>query len=157
MVGRKAPPGGAGNDNSPRKTGNPIDQHVGARVRLRRLSLGMSQDKLGESIGVTFQQIQKYEKGTNRIGASRLQDIARVLGVPPAFFFDGAEAAGTNDVAYGTAEPPGAPYVADSIEPEEGARLNRAFVRIADPLVRRQIIELVTSIADAQAKSPKRL
>src|SRR5436189_681918 len=69
---------------------NPVDVHVGSRVRLRRMMLGMSQEKLGESLGITFQQIQKYEKGTNRIGASRLQHIARVLTMPVSYFFEGA-------------------------------------------------------------------
>ena len=77
------------------KTPNPIDRHVGARVRMRRLMVGLSQSKLAESLDVTFQQVQKYEKGANRIGASRLQQLARVLDVPPAFFFDGAPASAT--------------------------------------------------------------
>ena len=73
-----------------KKPPNPIDSHVGARLRMRRTLIGMSQEKLGAALGITFQQVQKYEKGANRIGASRLQDIARVLQVAPAFFFDGA-------------------------------------------------------------------
>ena len=73
-----------------KKIPNPIDRHVGSRVRMRRVMLGMSQEKLGDALGLTFQQVQKYEKGTNRIGASRLQQISRTLDVPPAFFFEGA-------------------------------------------------------------------
>ncbi|MGH6853068.1 MAG: helix-turn-helix domain-containing protein, partial [Methylocella sp.] len=73
-----------------KKIPNPIDRHVGGRVRMRRVMLGMSQEKLGDALGLTFQQVQKYEKGTNRIGASRLQQISRTLDVPPAFFFEGA-------------------------------------------------------------------
>src|ERR1700727_3574896 len=73
-----------------KKAPDPIDRHVGARVRMRRLILGMSQGKLGEALDVTFQQVQKYEKGANRIGASRLQQLARVLDVPPAYFFEDA-------------------------------------------------------------------
>src|SRR6476469_7538175 len=73
-----------------KKVPNPIDRHVGSRVRMRRVLLGMSQEKLGEALGLTFQQVQKYEKGTNRIGASRLQQSSQSLNVPPAFFFEGA-------------------------------------------------------------------
>ena len=77
-----------------KKAPNPIDKHVGSRVRMRRMMLGMSQEKLGDSLGLTFQQVQKYEKGTNRIGASRLQQISQILQVPVSFFFDGAPAVG---------------------------------------------------------------
>jgi transcriptional regulator with XRE-family HTH domain len=77
------------------KAPNPVDRHVGSRVRMRRMLIGMSQEKLGEALGITFQQIQKYEKGTNRIGASRLHHIARVLGVPVEFFYEGAPEIGT--------------------------------------------------------------
>src|ERR1700678_1752014 len=73
-----------------KKAPNPIDKHVGSRVRMRRMMLGMSQEKLGDALGLTFQQVQKYEKGTNRIGASRLQQISHILQVPVAFFFEGA-------------------------------------------------------------------
>ena len=74
-----------------KKKPNPIDIHVGSRIRLRRTMLGMSQEKLGESLGITFQQIQKYEKGTNRVGASRLQNISSILNVPVSFFFEGLQ------------------------------------------------------------------
>src|SRR5271166_4294179 len=93
------------------KTPNPIDKHVGARVRMRRLILGMSQGKLGEALNVTFQQVQKYEKGANRIGASRLQQLARVLEVPPAFFFEGAPSG--DGTALGFAESNGSAQTAD--------------------------------------------
>src|ERR1700687_6073491 len=73
-----------------KKTPNPIDKHVGSRVRMRRMMLSMSQEKLGDALGLTFQQVQKYEKGTNRMGASRLQHIAHILQVPVTFFFEGA-------------------------------------------------------------------
>src|ERR671926_591337 len=80
------------------KSPNPVDKHVGGRVRLRRMLIGMSQEKLGEALGITFQQVQKYEKGTNRIGASRLHQIAQVLGVPISFFYEGApEESAAND------------------------------------------------------------
>jgi transcriptional regulator with XRE-family HTH domain len=132
-----------------KKAPNPIDRHVGSRVRMRRILLGMSQEKLGEALGLTFQQIQKYEKGTNRIGASRLQQISTTLNVPPSFFFDGApslEDAATGPVG-AVAEPPGSSYVLDFISTAEGLHLNKAFVRIHDAKVRRRIIDLVTSIA----------
>lgn len=130
-----------------KKTPNPIDSHVGSRVRLRRMMLGMSQEKLGENLGITFQQIQKYEKGTNRIGASRLQHIATVLQVPVAFFFE--DAPGTPKEAEGFAESPHA-YVVDFLSSSEGLSLNRAFVKISDPQIRRKILELVQMLADRE-------
>jgi transcriptional regulator with XRE-family HTH domain len=129
------------------KNPNPIDKHVGSRVRMRRVLVGLSQERLGESLGVTFQQVQKYEKGTNRIGASRLQQISNVLGVPIAFFFEDApgESAGNP----GFSESPGSDYVVDFLSTSEGVALTRAFLRVKDPKVRRRIVDLVTSIADA--------
>ncbi len=131
-----------------KKQPNPIDIHVGSRVRLRRMMLGMSQEKLGENLGITFQQIQKYEKGTNRIGASRLQHIARVLTVPVSFFFEDAPGAVTPEPdAAGMAERPSASYVVDFLSSSEGVQLNKAFIRIRDPKVRRKVIELVRAMA----------
>jgi transcriptional regulator with XRE-family HTH domain len=130
-----------------KKSPNPIDIHVGSRVRLRRMMLGMSQEKLGEHLGITFQQIQKYEKGTNRIGASRLQAIARVLSVPPAFFFE--DAPGIVPVAgnQGFDEPQSASYVVDFLSSSEGLALNKSFVRIKDSKTRKKIVDLVRAIA----------
>jgi transcriptional regulator with XRE-family HTH domain len=130
-----------------KKSPNPIDIHVGSRVRLRRMMLGMSQEKLGEHLGITFQQIQKYEKGTNRIGASRLQAIARVLSVPPAFFFE--DAPGVMPVAgnQGFDEPQAASYVVDFLSSSEGLSLNKSFVRIKDSKTRKKIVDLVRAIA----------
>jgi transcriptional regulator with XRE-family HTH domain len=135
-----------------KKAPNPIDRHVGSRVRMRRILLGMSQEKLGEALGLTFQQIQKYEKGTNRIGASRLQQISRTLNVPPAFFFDGAplpDGAGMeNGAAHSAvAESPNSNFVLDFIATAEGLHLNKAFARIQDSKVRKRIIDLVESLA----------
>jgi transcriptional regulator with XRE-family HTH domain len=135
-----------------KKTPNPIDRHVGSRVRMRRILLGMSQEKLGEALGLTFQQIQKYEKGTNRIGASRLQQISRTLNVPPAFFFDGAP---IQDLAEGeagaehlaVAESHSSNFVLDFVATAEGLHLNKAFARIQDAKVRKRIIDLVESLA----------
>lgn len=130
-----------------KKSPNPIDIHVGSRVRLRRMMLGMSQEKLGEHLGITFQQIQKYEKGTNRIGASRLQAIARVLSVPVAFFFE--DAPGNTPVAgdQGFDEPQNASYVVDFLSSSEGLALNKSFIRIKDPKQRRKVVELVKAMA----------
>ena len=128
------------------KSPNPIDIHIGSRVRLRRMMLGMSQEKLGEHLGITFQQIQKYEKGTNRIGASRLQAIARVLKVPVAFFFEGAP--GLSPVAGDQGFDPGATsHVVDFLSSSEGLSLNKAFIRIKDAKQRRKVVELVKAMA----------
>jgi transcriptional regulator with XRE-family HTH domain len=108
--------------------------------------LGMSQEKLGESLGITFQQIQKYEKGTNRVGASRLQNISSILNVPVSFFFEDApgEAA---DSQTGFAEASSSNYVVDFLSSSEGLQLNRAFVKIGDPKVRRKLVDLVKALA----------
>lgn len=133
-----------------KKVPNPIDRHVGSRVRMRRILLGMSQEKLGEALGLTFQQVQKYEKGTNRIGASRLQQISQTLNVPPAFFFDGAPTLedGIERPVTGLAEDGGSSgFVLDFIATAEGLSLNKAFARIQDPKVRKRIIDLVACLA----------
>ena len=127
-----------------KKKPNPIDKHVGARLRMRRLTVGMSQSKLGEALNITFQQIQKYENGANRIGASRLQGLARALGVMPAYFFEGAPTDALQ--AAGFAEPAPNAYIADFLPTSEGWRLGRAFAQIRDPKVRKRILDLVTSL-----------
>jgi transcriptional regulator with XRE-family HTH domain len=129
-----------------KKKPNPIDIHVGGRIRLRRNMLGISQEKLGENLGITFQQIQKYEKGTNRVGASRLQAISSVLEVPVAFFFEDAPGAPSANFS----EDASTTYVVDFLSSTEGLRLNRAFVKITDPKVRNRIIELVRALADEE-------
>lgn len=137
-----------------KKVPNPIDRHVGSRVRMRRVILGMSQEKLGEALGLTFQQIQKYEKGANRIGASRLQQISRTLDVPPAFFFEGApafEGVGDEKIHSGVAEDSSSSYVAEFLSTSEGLHLNMAFARIHDPKVRKRIIDLVAALAGDEA------
>jgi transcriptional regulator with XRE-family HTH domain len=130
-----------------KKKPNPIDIHVGSRVRLRRNMLGMSQEKLGDALGITFQQIQKYEKGTNRVGASRLQAIASVLQVPVSFFFEDAPGMAPGGQP-GLAEDSQTTFVVDFINSAEGLQLNRAFVKIGDPKVRRKIVDLVKSLSD---------
>ncbi len=134
-----------------KKSPNPIDIHVGSRVRLRRMMLGMSQEKLGEALGITFQQIQKYEKGTNRVGASRLQHIATVLKVPVSFFFE--DAPGTPEEAAGFAENSGHSYVVDFLSSTEGLSLNKSFVRIKDARVRRRIVDLVQTLAAEEGEA----
>lgn len=129
-----------------KKKPNPIDVHVGSRVRLRRNMLGMSQEKLGESLGITFQQIQKYEKGTNRVGASRLQAIASILGVPVSYFFENAPGMDLG-AAKGLAEDASGTYVVDFLNTAEGLQLNRAFVKIADAKVRRKMLDLIKALA----------
>jgi transcriptional regulator with XRE-family HTH domain len=132
-----------------KKQPNPIDIHVGSRVRLRRTMQGMSQEKLGESLGITFQQIQKYEKGANRIGASRLQNISVVLNTPISFFFEDAPNDAGDSVG-GLQESGSSSYVVDFLSSSEGLQLNRAFIKIRDATVRRRIIDLVKALASDQ-------
>ena len=124
---------------------SPIDVHVGRRIRLRRTLLGMSQEKLGKAIGLTFQQVQKYEHGANRVGASRLFRIAQVLGVPISFFFDEipAEAPGTLSDAGKSPEP----FDDWLLTNRETLELARRYRRIAEPKVRRRVLDLVMSLA----------
>jgi len=132
-----------------KKAPNPTDKHVGSRVRMRRMMLGMSQEKLGDALGLTFQQVQKYEKGTNRIGASRLQQIAHILQVPVAFFFEGAPnvQSATRTEGMGVAEAPSPAYVSDFLATSDGLALTKAFMRIHDSKLRRRIVDLVEQIA----------
>jgi transcriptional regulator with XRE-family HTH domain len=136
---------------------NPVDVHVGSRVRLRRMLLGMSQEKLGERLGLTFQQVQKYEKGVNRIGASRLFELSKVLGVSVGFFYDEApEITGAHSqipVEIGFAEMPNENYTSDFLSSREGLELNKAFARISDAKVRRTIVDLVRSLANEEGKA----
>lgn len=129
-----------------KKKPNPIDVHVGSRIRLRRNMLGMSQEKLGEGLGITFQQIQKYEKGTNRVGASRLQAISATLGVPVSYFFEDAPGH-AHAAASGLAEDHSTNYVVDFLNSSEGLQLNRSFVKISDSRVRKRIIDLVKALS----------
>jgi transcriptional regulator with XRE-family HTH domain len=127
---------------------NPIDVHVGARVRLRRTLLGMSQEKLGEAIGLTFQQVQKYERGANRIGASRLFDLSRVLDVPIAYFFDELGGEPSHEPV-GLGETPAAAYQAGPLIKRETLELVRAYLRIHDSQIRRRLFDLTKAIANA--------
>ncbi len=135
---------------------SPIDVHVGGRIRLRRTLLGMSQERLGESLGLTFQQIQKYERGVNRVGASRLFDLSRVLDVPISFFFDDmpdqlAREYGGAAVrrAVGFAEPQEG-FDDDALHRRETLELVRAYYRISDPGVRKRVFDLIKSLTPTQ-------
>ena len=132
-----------------KKAPNPIDKHVGSRVRMRRMMLSMSQEKLGGALGLTFQQVQKYEKGTNRIGASRLQQISHILQVPVAFFFEGAP--NLNPQGDGMSEAPSPTYVSDFLATSDGLALTKAFMEIKEPKLRRRIVDLVEEIAEREA------
>jgi transcriptional regulator with XRE-family HTH domain len=129
-----------------KKVPNPIDRHVGSRVRMRRMLAGVSQEKLGEALGLTFQQVQKYEKGANRISASRLQQIAKMLEVPVAFFFEGAPSGDAPEGGF--ADMAATTYVSDFLSTTEGVQLTKAFVRIKSARVRRRLVDLVEAIAD---------
>lgn len=132
---------------------NPIDIHVGSRVRLRRTLLGLSQEKLGEALGLTFQQVQKYENGANRISASRLYALSRILDVPVAFFFEGmpsdiSGSGGKSDP--GTAKQQKEAPAKDPLTKRETLELVRAYFRITDPTLRKRMFDLVKSVAVAE-------
>jgi transcriptional regulator with XRE-family HTH domain len=127
------------------KAPNPVDKYVGSRVRMRRIMLGMSQEKLGEALGLTFQQVQKYEKGTNRVGASRIQQISEILQVPVSFLFEGGPSGAANGDSFGEAASPA--YISDFLATSEGLALTRAFTRISDAKLRRSIVDMVEQIA----------
>jgi transcriptional regulator with XRE-family HTH domain len=129
----------------PKERTHPVDTHVGKRVRMRRLILGLSQTKLGDALDLTFQQVQKYEKGSNRIGASRLRHISQILQVPVEFFFEGAPQAQVHDHANNDA--PSAEYVSEYLATSNGLRLAKAFMQIPDAKLRRSIVNLVEKLA----------
>ncbi|MFC0410723.1 helix-turn-helix domain-containing protein [Roseomonas elaeocarpi] len=134
---------------------SPIDVHVGGRVRLRRTLLGMSQEKLGEALGLTFQQVQKYERGVNRIGASRLFDIARVLDVPIGFFFDDMPGSYGNNSTRSRINGAGFAegqegFEDDALNRRETLELVRAYYRITEPAVRKRVFDLIKSLAPVE-------
>lgn len=134
-----------------KKAPNDVDRHVGARVRMRRILLGFSQEKLADALGLTFQQVQKYEKGTNRISASRLQQISGALGVPIDFFYgDGAPASEVG----GFAESGKAGYEADMMT-ADGLKLLRAFNAIRDPQTRKRIVELTQTLSTSTNRTDR--
>lgn len=140
--------------NMKNKKPNPIDVYVGGRIKLRRNMLGLSQEKLGDALGVTFQQVQKYEKGTNRVGASRLQAVSKILQTPVEFFFDGApEVSGSSKGAEVLNMDNSSTKHLEFIATTEGIKLNRSFARIKNPKVRAKALELIKAMADADDNS----
>lgn len=131
----------------PLKGPNPVDKHVGSRVRMRRLMMSLSQEKLADGLGITFQQVQKYEKGVNRIGASRLQQMSQILQCPVAFFFEGAPV--INPVE--PKDPVSTAHISEFLASRLGIDLTMAFQQIKDSSMRRRIVELVQEIAEGQA------
>ena len=129
----------------PKKQANPIDVQVGNRVRIRRMLIGMSQERLGDLLGLTFQQVQKYEKGVNRIGAGRLYEVSRILNVPVDFFYEGIADTGHP----GASEQDGAPIM-EFISSGEGLQLSMAFMKIRDVKVRKRVLDLVKSLAEEE-------
>ena len=123
-----------------------VDTHVGRRVRLRRLELGMSQERLGELLGLSFQQVQKYERGTNRIGAGRLYEVARILGVGIDYFYVGVDKIPFQQTGTGKEEHN---KIGEFVTSSEGLLLCRAFMRIKDAATRKRIVDLLTSLSDA--------
>lgn len=141
-----------------KKQPSSVDAHVGSRVRLRRMLIGMSQEKLGELLGLTFQQVQKYEKGANRIGASRLYEISHILGVPVSYFFDDVPV-GENGARRAAGHAPSTdvdagPYMMEFVSSAEGFQLVRAFTKITDPRVRKRMLELVKSLTGEEEVYP---
>jgi transcriptional regulator with XRE-family HTH domain len=131
---------------------NPIDVHVGARIRLRRTLLGVSQEKLAEAIGLTFQQVQKYEKGSNRVSSSRLYDLARILEVPLSYFFEDMSAGVSAQTPSALMKSKHQPEIAPGHDPlakRETLEFVRAYYRIADPAVRKRVFELTKAVAKA--------
>ena len=126
---------------------NPVDIHVGKRVRLRRTLLGISQEKLGKAINLTFQQVQKYERGTNRIGSSRLYQLSQVLDIPVSYFFDDLPIEITAKKSSGLGDVKVASFQGDPLVKRETLELVRAYYRITDPRVRRQVFELIKAVA----------
>ena len=128
-----------------KKSPEPVDRHVGALIRMRRVMLKFSQTQLADALGLTFQQVQKYEKGVNRVSASRLQHIASILQVPVSFFFEGAPIKRSEGAKI--LDAPSPEYVTAFLSTTDGLHLVRAFTRISDTALRRSIVHLVEQIA----------
>lgn len=137
------------------ETPNPIDVRVGSRVRLRRNMLGLSQEKLGEAIGLTFQQVQKYERGANRIGASRLHELSRVLDVPVSFFFDDTDPVRAPAIPGGFAEEPAEAFESDPLRNRETMELVEAYFAIEDAAVRRRLMDLAKALVEGERTGEK--
>jgi transcriptional regulator with XRE-family HTH domain len=153
-VGMARPDAAVGSEREGRPS--PIDVHVGSRIRLRRTLMGMSQERLGEALGLTFQQVQKYERGVNRVGASRLFDLSRVLDVPISFFFDdmpdslAGHAGGTSRRGVSGFADSQEGFADDTLNRRETLELVRAYYRITDPSIRKRVFELIKSMGPAE-------
>lgn len=132
------------------KTPDPIDKHVGNRVRMRRMLVGLSQERLGERLGLTFQQIQKYEKGANRIGAGRLFQISRILGVPIAFFYEGLPEAEDEEGRAPSGASDGASFDLGLLSTSEAMNLNTAYFGIRDASIRKRILDLIKEVSEKE-------
>ena len=130
---------------------HPTDVHVGSRVRMRRNMLGLSQEKLGEAIGLTFQHVQKYERGANRIGASRLYELGEVLDVPVTFFYDDQDPVRAPAIPVGFEETPQEGFDSDPLRRRETHELVGAYYQIEDPAVRRRLFDLAKALASDSA------
>jgi transcriptional regulator with XRE-family HTH domain len=129
------------------KAKNPIDAHVGLRIRAARLAAGLSQERLANALGVTFQQVQKYEKGVNRVGAGRLSDSARILSVPVSFFFEDAEGIGKPRKAND-----GLMAITEALSTPDGIRIARALARISDAKLRRRVADLLEAMVELESR-----
>jgi transcriptional regulator with XRE-family HTH domain len=138
-----------------RKGQNPTDRHVGSRVRMRRMMLGMSQTALGKAVGITFQQVQKYEKGVNRVSASRLQQFAKILGVPITFFFEGAPTPKLIDVKVSGIDREIPDYVHTFLATRDGLSLVKAFGQITDRKLRHAVVDLVDQVANDRKRNAR--
>ncbi len=147
---------GSSRGRTPQGIPNPVDVHVGGRIRLRRTLLGMSQERLGEALGLTFQQVQKYERGTNRVGASRLWDLSRVLDVPVSFFYEdmSEDVAGKSPRLIGGLRDEPETVEADPLTKRETLELVRAYYRIQDALVRKRVFDLAKALAASAEDVP---
>lgn len=134
----------------PKKQANPIDGQVGNRVRLRRMLIGMSQERLGELLGLTFQQVQKYEKGVNRIGAGRLFEVSRILGVTIEYFYEGVNSMLASGAGF--TEGGSSPPVMEFVSSGEGLQLSLAFMKIKDSKLRKRVLDLVKQMAEDPAE-----
>ncbi len=139
------------------KAPNPTDKHVGMRIRMRRMMLGMSQTNLADAVGLTFQQIQKYEKGTNRVGASRLQQFAKILSVPISFFFEGAPTAQLTGIKTTKGDNGVTPaYISNFLASRDGQRLVKAFSQISDRALRLNLVDLAEEIVENNGRRGRR-
>src|SRR5580693_3683324 len=139
-----------GEGNMSGRSSDAVDEHVGSRVRMRRLMLGLSQGKLADQLELTFQQVQKYEKGSNRIGAGRLHQLSHILDVPVSFFFEGAPK--PTGLPSRRRDAPSPHYLTDFLATTNGQALAKAFMRIKRTAVRRSIVRMLEAIADEDGR-----